>query len=236
MDIDEILNRINEMYGFKKKSELAKWFNIPDSTLHDRIKKAKDDSNKKRNVANKLYEDILLRIAEDDRINPNYIFFGKPPKFFDDKFVRRIRGEELPSYLMDDDVVTIPYYADIKTSVGNGYCNTEECESEFIVIPKTLCSANIKNIHAIKMECDSMSPNIKENSIIFVDTGETLLMQNSVYVLNYKGNIFVKRIQQVDGQILLKSDNMHYNTILCSAKDIKIIGRVVNSISSQTPL
>jgi SOS-response transcriptional repressor LexA len=237
MDIDAILERVNDIYSLKSKADLARWFGIAPSTLSDRINNAKDpNKNRQKNFGNKLYEDILVRIAEDDRINPNYIFFGKPPKFFDDKFVRHIRGEELPQFLLDDDVLSIPYYTDIKASAGNGYCNHNDCEPEYIIVPKALCSSNIKNIHAIKVDSDSMSPNIKEDSIIFVDTGDTFLTQNGVYVVNYKGDIFVKRVQQADGQILLKSDNLRYNTILCSPKDIKIIGRVVNSISSQSLL
>lgn len=232
MNISDILERVNEIYGFKTKSDLANWFGISASTLHDRIKNAStpnDDKSKK--FGNKLYEDILTRIAKDEKINPNYIFFGRPPKFFDDKTVRMIRGEEVAT-VDNNDVFTIPYFSDIRASAGNGYCNDHNCEPEYLVMPKTLCKSKPKNVHAIKVDGDSMSPNIKENSIIFVDTGDTFLMQNAVYVVNYQGDIYVKRLQQVDGQILLKSDNIKYNTIIADPTELKIIGKVKNSISA----
>lgn len=231
MNIDEILDRVKDLYGFKNKADLARWFEIPATTLYDRINNARDlDTNKSKNFGNKLYEDILVRIAEDERINPNYIFFGRPPKFFDEKTVRKIRGEDVPNY-EDEDVFTVPYYSDIKASAGNGYYNDHNCEPEYLVMPKALYKAKSKHIHAIKVDGDSMSPNIKENSIVFVDSGDTFLTQNAVFVVNYQGEIYVKRVQKVDGHILLKSDNIRYNTIICEPQDIKIVGRVVNSIS-----
>lgn len=231
MNIDDILERVNELYNFKSKAELARWFGIPATTLYDRINNARDpEKNKSKNFGNKLYEDILTRIAEDERINPNYIFFGRPPKFFDEKTVRKIRGEEIPSY-DGEDVFTVPYYSDIKASAGNGYCNDHDCEPEYLVMPKALCKSNPKHLHAIKVDGDSMSLNIKENSIVFVDTGDDFLTQNAVFVINHKGDIYVKRVQKADGHILLKSDNIRYNTMICEPQDIKIIGRVVNSIS-----
>lgn len=228
MDIEKILDRVNEIYGFKKRSELARWFNIPDSTLHDRIKNAKENINKKRNVGNKIYEDILVRIAKDDRINPNYIFFGKLPKYFDEKIVRTIKEENINS-LKNEDVFTIPYYNDIRAS--NGYCNDHNYEPEYLVMPKAFCKSRAKHIHAIKVDNNSMSPNIKENSIVFVDTDDTFFIQNAVYVVNKLGEIYVKRVQHADGHILLKSDNISYNTIICEPQDVKIIGKVINSIS-----
>lgn len=231
MNIDEILDRVKDLYGFKNKADLARWFEIPATTLYDRINNARDlDTNKSKNFGNKLYEDILVRIAEDERINPNYIFFGRPPKFFDEKTVRKIRGEDVPNY-EDEDVFTVPYYSDIKASAGNGYCNDHNCEPEYLVMPKALCKSSPKHLHAIRVDGDSMSPNIKENSIVFVDTGDDFLTQNAVFVVNYRGEIYVKRVQKVDGHILLKSDNIRYNTIICEPEDIKIVGRVVNSIS-----
>jgi len=232
MNIDDILERINEIYSFKNKAELARWFDIPQTTLHDRINNARnlDITVKAKNFGNKLYEDILVRIAEDDRINPNYIFFGKPPKYFDEKTVQKIRCDDVVN-LENEDVFTIPYYADIKASAGNGYDNDDASEPEYLVMPKALCKSHPKHVHAIKVDGDSMSPNIKENSIIFVDTSNNQLTQNAIFVVNNQGNVYVKRIQIVDGQLLLKSDNIRYNTIICKPSDIKIIGRVINSIS-----
>lgn len=232
MNIDEILERVKGIYGFKSKADLARWFDIPATTLYDRINNARDpDKNKSKNFGNKLYEDILTRIAEDDRINPNYVFFGKPPIYFDEKTVRKIRGEEVPSY-ENEDVFTVPYYSDINTCACNDdRCEHKACEPEFLVMPKVFYKKKSKHIYAIKVDSDSMAPNIKENSVVFVDTGDDFLTQNAVFVVKHKGDIFIRRVQKVDGHILLKADNIRYNTIVCELQDIKIIGRVINSIS-----
>jgi SOS-response transcriptional repressor LexA len=232
MNIEDIIKRVNEIYGFKTKADLARWFEVPAATLHDRINNAKNNSkHKEKSFGNKIYEDILVHIAKDDRINPNYIFFGKPPKFFDEKTVRKIKGEEIPLMKEDNEVFTVPYYTNIKASTNAEYYKGSDCEPEYLIMPKTLCKTKTKYIHAIKVDDDSMSPNIKGNSIVFVDTGNTFLAQNRVFVVNYRGDIYVKRIQQVDGHILLKSDNIHYNTIVCEPQDLKIVGKVINSIS-----
>lgn len=232
MNIDDILGRVKEIYGFKTKADLARWFDIPATTLYDRINNAQDpEKNKAKNFGNKLYEDILTRIAEDDRINPNYIFFGKPPKFFDEKTVRMIRGEELAAH-DSDDVFAVPYYSNIEACACNDrLCDHNNCEPEYLVMPKVFYKKSSKNLYAVKVDSDIMSPNIKANSVIFVDTVDDFLTQNAVFVVKYKGDVHIRRVQKVDGHILLKADNIRYNTIICEPSDIKIVGRVVYSIS-----
>ena len=76
-----------------------------------------------------------------------------------------------------------------------------------------------------------MEPNIRNNSVVFVDTNDKDKLNNAVYVVNLAGEIYIKRLEFLDETVLLKSDNIIYNTIPTKNSEIKIIGKVKNSVS-----
>ncbi len=92
---------------------------------------------------------------------------------------------------------------------------------------------NYKHIHALRVLGDSMEPNIKSNSIVFVDTNDLSEVNNAVYVINYAGEIYIKRLEFLDNLVLLKSDNIIYNTINADKNEIEVIGKVRNSVSME---
>lgn len=256
MRIDEILRRIQEVYNLKSTdADFLRWLNSTTdgeeqaeptskaaSTLSDRLKNARltekireekaagieesqKTKKKEKMFGNKLYEDILVRISRDDNINPNYIFFGKLPKTFDEKTVRKIRGEEMSEY-ESEMFLGVPFYADINANFMGFYGDVEH-----LLIPKAIYKETSKLIYTTLLDNDSMEPNIKSNSVVFVNTGDNFLTQNALFLVHFRGENFVKRVQKVDGHILLKSDNIRYNTLICEPRDIKIIGRITNSIT-----
>jgi phage repressor protein C with HTH and peptisase S24 domain len=120
------------------------------------------------------------------------------------------------------------YFTDIKASAGNGYINSEDKTSDFIVLPKSMISG--KKLNAIKVYGDSMSPNIKPDSIILIDLDKKELKNNTVFALRYEDEVYVKRIEDHGDTILLKSDNIQYSTIVTKRNKIFIIGQVVSTI------
>lgn len=87
-----------------------------------------------------------------------------------------------------------------------------------------------KKLNAIKVYGDSMSPNIKPDSIILIDLDKKELKNNTVFALRYEDEVYVKRIEDHGDTILLKSDNIQYSTIVTKRNKIFIIGQVVSTI------
>lgn len=144
---------------------------------------------------------------------------------------------DVPS-TVSNDVVWIPRY-EVAASEGFGNHIFSENEVEKIPIhPDMLNSISIKNtvgLIFIKSDGNSMEPTISDDSLLLVDPSVNRLKNDSIYVINYDGEIFLKRIQRdLKGGILVKSDNPLYEVIHITkdeAQTVRIIGKVLCSIS-----
>lgn len=253
--IYEALRRIQKLYGLKSSADTADLLKMPKNTFYDNERKAKKDyddvmniekesnpikkellekaatKSKQKYYSNALYHQFV-ELAARDNLNLNWIFKGDLPihNSSSKKVAKIVQNHNLKEYI-NDDTVAVPYFEEIKASAGNGYINDENKEPDFIVLPKSMVKG--KKINALKVDGDSMSPNIKPNSIIFVDLGKTKLKKASVFVVRYDDEVFVKRLEELGEHILLRSDNIAYNTITAKKEDVVIIGQVINSMATE---
>jgi SOS-response transcriptional repressor LexA len=253
--IYEALERVQELYGKKSMTEMAELLGMPKNTYYDNARKAKEDydkikeyekeqnpikkdilsnallNSKQKNYSNALYYQFI-ELAVRDNLNLNWIFNGTPPIQLgsNEKIARIVQNHNLKEYVTDD-TVAVPYFQDIKASAGNGYLNSENDEPDFIVLPKAMIKG--KNINALRVHGDSMAPNIKPDSIIFIDLSKKKLKKACVYVVRYEDEVYVKRLEELDDYILLRSDNISYSTITAKKEDVHIIGQVVNTMSTE---
>ncbi len=79
---------------------------------------------------------------------------------------------------------------------------------------------------------DSMEPTIYSGDSLVIDkTMNSVTSDGGIYVINYDGELFVKRVQkQLNGTVAITSDNKNYGDIVIPSSDLnilRIIGRVV---------
>ena len=113
----------------------------------------------------------------------------------------------------------------------------EMCDGEDVVIRRDgLEFTNKSNLMAIPVSGISMLPTIMPNEYVVIDKGITNYVGDDLYVLNYAGNLLVKRLQYDPSanSFDVISDNPTYkNYKINLAEDqsyFKIIGRVVTTI------
>jgi phage repressor protein C with HTH and peptisase S24 domain len=251
--IYEALLRIESLYDCKNMTDTADLLGMPKNTFYDNKRKAKSDfdkikelenetnpikrnilekaifNNKQKHYSNALYHQFI-ELAIKDNLNLNWIFNGDLPihNSGSEKIAKIVQSHYLKEYVTDD-TVAIPYFQDIKASAGNGYLNSQEDEPDFIVLPKSMVKG--KKVNALKVHGDSMAPNIKPDSIIFIDLSKKKLKKACVYVVRYEDEVYVKRLEELENHILLRSDNISYSTITAKKEDVYIIGQVINTIS-----
>jgi len=90
------------------------------------------------------------------------------------------------------------------------------------------------NIAVIAVADDSMEPYLVKDDLIIVDLGVTSIEGNSVYVLQYGGSLFVRRVQvKLDGEVTVKSDNPHYEIETYrgeSVEHLRVVGQLVRRL------
>ena len=164
---------------------------------------------------NKQYNKIpyfqIMQFLAKRNLSINYFFFN-----------------QLPESLIEptSQYIILKYHSNITSSAGTGTLNYQLQHEPIIVDISILeyINSNYKYTEIIKSQGDSMLPLIQENSLIFVDTLDKNINSKNIYVVNVKGELFIKKIVFKDGLYLLRSLNQSYKDI--KVKDFNVIGKV----------
>jgi len=129
-------------------------------------------------------------------------------------------------YKNEDEDLTVPVY-DQLFSAGHGQFLAEEEEiSGYVNIPSDLKNIR-KNLAATFVRGDSMEPTLFN--------GDTIICDNlgydgkgGIYVIQYNGMGFVKRLQKQNNGVMIISDNPEYKTMFepAGSENFNVIGRV----------
>lgn len=164
---------------------------------------------------NKQYDKIpyfpIMQFLAKRNLSINYFFFN-----------------QLPESLIEptSQYIILKYHSNIISSAGTGTLNYQLQHEPIIVDISILeyINSSYKYTEIIKSQGDSMLPLIQENSLIFVDTLDKNINSKNIYVVNVKGELFIKKIVFKDGLYLLRSLNQSYKDI--KVKDFNVIGKV----------
>lgn len=131
--------------------------------------------------------------------------------------------------------VSIPLL-DVRASMGIGYMVPEyESVIDNLRLSQEWCKRNLSvsslsNLAALSAYGDSMRPTFEDGDILLVDRGITELKIDAVYVLQFRDELYVKRVQRrPDGALVIKSDNALYDpfTIEPESNGLRVLGRVI---------
>lgn len=91
-------------------------------------------------------------------------------------------------------------------------------------------------VKLINVRGDSMEGTIEPGDLIFVDVSVSFFDGDGIYVFDFNGDMFVKRLQKVKSEILVISDNPRYKEWSISSDEMPMLhvsGRVMLSQSQQ---
>ncbi len=92
------------------------------------------------------------------------------------------------------------------------------------------------SVKLINVRGDSMEGTIEPGDLIFVDVGVSVFDGDGIYVFNFNGDMFVKRLQKVKNELIVISDNPRYREWSISEEEMPmfhVAGRVMLSQSQQ---
>ncbi|WP_270749698.1 S24 family peptidase [Fusobacterium hominis] len=122
--------------------------------------------------------------------------------------------------ILNEELIKIPVKA--IASAGNGYLNFEE-DVKTVMIRK---NGFDENCYLIEVSGNSMEPLIQDGAYIVVDPREIELIDNKIYVVDYNGQTYIKKVLKNEKikAIILKSINTEY-------EDIYIVDEMLNNFS-----
>ena len=175
--------------------------------------------NKSRiNTLEKLAK--ALELTEEER---NKLFACLIPSDVADKIMDNNRNEKF-QYIGEIKQKKIPFFPDIQASAGYGCLNEDETELEFIEVPEELAKPG--NI-AIKVFGESMEPEIKDGDTIVIETQGVECINNKIIVVNYQGEVYLKKYVEEGEFSYLVSINPYYPRIkVINKKELRVIGKL----------
>ncbi|MEP4120430.1 MAG: S24 family peptidase [Gilvibacter sp.] len=207
MDVFEIIDRLKSVYDAKNDKQLSDFLDLPQGTI----------SNwKKRNTI--PYKEVC-KASIDKGISVNWLLTEKGPQVESSNTKR---------------LLSVPHYAVHASAGGGSLIEAEKIEQHLALSREWLAREGINNkdLIGIYAKGDSMEPTIISGDSLLIDREDNVVgSDGSIYVINYEGELFVKRVQKLlDGRIAVTSDNKNHLSIEISKSDLeqlKIIGRVV---------
>jgi len=92
------------------------------------------------------------------------------------------------------------------------------------------------SVKLINVRGDSMEGTIEPGDLIFVDVAVSSFDGDGIYVFDYNGDMFVKRLQKVKSELIVISDNPRYREWTISEEEMDMLhvaGKVMLSQSQQ---
>jgi hypothetical protein len=126
-------------------------------------------------------------------------------------------------------------FYDVEVSAGSGALVEKEEESTAMVFSEKFLRQDLgynpANVFLMPVRGDSMSPTLKNQSIVMVNRVDGF-STDGIYVFRYDGRLMVKRLQFLPNGIKVVSDNTAYEPWELGKEEIKsadfeIIGEVV---------
>ena len=212
MDLRERIKAARNNLGITQ-DELAKYSGI--SIQNIKKLETKENTNPTNNTLQKLA--IALKVDSDyfvSQLSPNQ---EKPVP----------QSKNFPQTL-NDDIVSIPFYEDIRASAGSGAYNEAET-AEQLNFPKSFLRQyfgiiSFNNLSIIIGSGDSMFPTLPENCYLVIQQGN--VREGEICVARIEDELYIKRLQKLP-KLKLLSDNKAYNPIELDGANFEIIGRVV---------
>lgn len=131
---------------------------------------------------------------------------------------------------------------DVSASAGNGNSNRDFIEVISSIEYVTEEARNLfghrpaNQVKLINVRGDSMQGTIEPGDLIFVDVGVNHFDGDGIYVFDFSGDLFVKRLQKIKTQLHVLSDNPLYREWQITDAEMEMLhvcGKVLLSQSQQ---
>ena len=141
------------------------------------------------------------------------------------------------AHITPSDVVELDFYPEVFGSCGNGCTVFEESSTKLQVTKDVITNYSSSNKYSIiSARGSSMSPVINDDDRLIIQHNvENQIIDDTVYLFRYNGELFIKRLVKNVDQIVCISENPRFQDriIVPQEDNFSIIGKVVGLFRSK---
>ena len=133
----------------------------------------------------------------------------------------------------DSDIVMIPM-VEARLSAGSGSLETSAANGRDYAFRRDfiLRRGNPNDMVLMRVSGDSMEPDVCDNDVVLIDQSKKDILPGRMYAVGFEESIYLKRIDNLPGKIILKSANPAYPPVELDvrgdlAEQFRVIGRVL---------
>lgn len=138
--------------------------------------------------------------------------------------------QQLPESLIEptSNYIILKYQRTVTASAGGGAINYEVNPSPLVIDKQLLdhINSNYKYTEVLQALGESMEPDIKDGSLLFIDKSQRDINSKGIYLINTNDGLYIKSIEIKDNKAVLMSTNKSYEDITLNIDDVSIIGKV----------
>ena len=141
------------------------------------------------------------------------------------------------AHITPSDVVELDFYPEVFASCGDGCTVFEESSTNLQVTKDVITNYSSNNKYSIiSARGSSMSPVINDDDRLIIQHNvESQIIDDTVYLFRYNGELFIKRLVKNVDQIVCISENPRFQDriIVPQEDNFSIIGKVVGLFRSK---
>lgn len=213
------MDRLFQATEAKNDSELSRFLGISPAAIY----KAKQSG--------KIPPGWLAKVAERFQTSADWLLFG------DGSMRRGAKEEQVASQGRadgyEDDLIRIPM-ADAILSAGTGSLETSGSLGREYAFRRDFIQrkGNPANMVLMRVSGDSMQPEVMNNDVVLLDQSKTRPHPGPIFAVGIEDAIYLKRVDMLPGQIVLKSVNPAYDPIHIdmgeqTSEQFRVIGQVL---------
>lgn len=174
--------------------------------------------------------DVISKICLKIGISSDWLLLGKGTMQASDEVAGTIGGEVTAS---PDDLIMIPL-VDAILSAGTGSLETSDRIAREYAFRRDFIQRKGNPAHMVLMRVsgDSMQPEVMNNDVVLLDQSKTRPWPGPIFAVGIEDAIYLKRVDMLPGQIILKSVNPAYEPIHIemgeqTSGQFRVIGQVL---------
>ena len=224
--MDTLAARIEFIRGSQSRRSFAQQMDTTESTLRNYEKGVSvPDAIFLENVCKKL------------RILPEWLLLGRGPMHQEEDSKQALLAElhKKANDIIEknNDIVMIPL-VDAVLSAGGGSFETNGSFRKEYAFRRDfiLRKGNPSDMVLMRVSGDSMVPDVLNGDVALIDQSKTKIVPGQMYAVGFEESIYLKRIDNLPGKVILKSANPAYPPVELDTRGdlsahFRVIGRVL---------
>lgn len=207
MYLNEVIEKLKDILSYEHGNK-----RILDKDVASALEIEYSKFRKQKSRGTIPYFEIMSFLAKR-KISINWFFFNQLPE--------SLIGET-------SNYIILKYQRTATASAGGGAINYEIDPSPMVIDKQFLdyINSSYKYTEVLKVFGESMEPDIKDGSLVFIDKSQRSINRTGVYVVSSSDGLYIKNITQTQNKINLKSTNKLYSNLTYNIDEIKIVGKV----------